>query len=184
MFANALGPRGATFLALWLAFTGSANAANRRIFSYDPADTATREAAGQLTFEFNQKLFSTTVLRVRSTEESATADLKPAPQEAVGRGGVSRFVGPQAGERDLYQILPADDGPAMISAFCPGARRAWMAFGRLRANQDLRVYVIGDYPGGGAKLCRSLRFTYHGEWRLPPGPLMNPDTLPVDRRPF
>jgi hypothetical protein len=183
MFANVHGPRAAAILAAWLVFAGSAHAANRRIFSYDPADAATREAAGQLTFEFNQKLLSTTVLRVRSTEESATADLKPAPPEAVGRGGVSRFVGVQARDRDLYQILAADDGPAMISAFCPGARRAWMAFGRLRANQDLRVYVLGDYPGG-AKLCQSLKFTYHGEWRLPPGPLMNPDTLPVDRRPF
>jgi hypothetical protein len=182
MFANAHGPRAAAFLAAWLAFAGSAHAANRRIFSYDPADAATREAAGQLTFEFNQKLLSTRVLRVRSTEESATADLEPAPPSAVP-GGTWRLVGPQARERDLYQILSAEDGPAMISAFCPGARRAWMAFGRLRANQDLRVYLLGDYPGG-AKLCRSLKFTYHGEWRLPPGPLMNPDTLPVDRRPF
>ena len=56
----------------------------------------------------------------------------------------------------------------MIAALCPGAKRAWMAIGRLKVNRDLRVFVIGDGAAGGrARLCRTLAFNFHGEWRLP-----------------
>lgn len=162
---------------------GHAAAATRRVFSYDPADAATRQVAGALTFEFDQKLFSTRVLRVRATEGPATAKLAPRSQDALGRAGLSPLVGAQSNERDLYQILPADDGAAMISVFCPGARRAWMAFGRLRANQDLAIHVLGQSTNGSVKLCRTLNYSFHGEWRLPPGPMMNPDRLPELRFP-
>ena len=165
-------------LAVAVVSGGEAAAATRRIFSYDPANDVTRQISGALTFEFNQKVLSTKVLKVRATEGPATADLEPAPQDAVGRGGLAPLIGAQANERDLYKILPADDGSAMISVFCPGAQRAWMAFGRLRANQNLRVYVLGQTAGGAVRLCRTLDFEYHGEWRLPPGPLMDPNRLP------
>ena len=147
---------------------GGAQAAPR-MFSYDPANSETRHSAGALTFEFNQKLTFITVLNVRATEGQATADLKPADEKALGRGGLSPLIG-AAPERDLYQVQPTEEGGALISAFCPGARRAWMAIGRLRVNRDLRVFVLGDdAAGGAAHLCRTLDFTFHGEWRLPPG---------------
>ncbi len=156
-------------LAAALALAGPAHASTLRIFSYDPSDAETRHAAGAVTFEFNQRLVFTTVLRVLATEGQASADLKPAKDEALGRGGLTALIG-GAPERDLYEVLPSGDGPAMIAAFCPGARRAWMAFGRLRANRDLRVFVLGDTAAGApAHLCRTLAFDFHGEWRLPPG---------------
>jgi len=156
----------ATVVALAL----PAHAAALRIFSYDPADNDTRHAAGAVTFEFNQHLVSTTVLRMLATEGQASADLKPAKEAALGRGGLSALIGTGAPERDLYEVQASADGPAMIAAFCPGARRAWMALGRLKANRDLRVFVLGeDAPGATARLCRTLAFNFHGEWRLPPG---------------
>ncbi|MEO8926541.1 MAG: hypothetical protein ABI306_05195 [Caulobacteraceae bacterium] len=156
--------------AVAVALAPAAHATTLRIFSYDPADSETRHAAGAVTFEFNQRLIFTTVRRVLATEGQASADLKPASEAALGRGGLSPLIGARAPERDLYEVQPGAEGSAMIAAFCPGARRAWMAFGRLRANQDLRVFVLGDNPaGGGARLCQTLAFSFHGEWRLPPG---------------
>jgi hypothetical protein len=169
---------------LLLAAATPAAGATRRIFSYDPANEATRTSAGALTFEFNQKLMSTRLLRIRATEGPATAELKPAPPEVLGRGGLSPLIGPTAIERDLYEIEPAEDGAAMISAFCPGARRAWLAFGRLKASQNLTIHVLGADAPGRARLCRTLQFAFHGEWRLPPGPAKDPDRLPEPHFPY
>ncbi|MGI9170454.1 MAG: hypothetical protein ACR2FH_09815 [Caulobacteraceae bacterium] len=153
-----------------LCLAASARAGAMRIYSYDPANGDTRRVAGAVTFEFNQRLMFTTVLRVLATEGQASADLKPAKEEGLGRGGLTRVIGARAPELDLYEVQPGADGSAMIAAFCPGARRAWMAFGRLKPNRDLRVFVLSDTPAGGpARLCRTLDFTFHGEWRLPPG---------------
>ena len=72
--------------------------------------------------------------------------------------------------------MPVDeliDGP--ISALCPQSHHAWMAFGHIRANHDLRIYVLGDGPvSGSARLCKTLDYTYHGEWSAPSGPPINP----------
>ncbi len=145
------------------------HAAALRIFSYDPADSETRHIAGGVTLEFKQHLTSTTVLRVLATEGQASADLKPAGARALGRGGLTALAG-VAPERDLYEVQSTGEGPAMVAAFCPGATRAWMAFDRLRANRDLRVLVLGAASGSAAvHPCRTLNFSFHGEWRLPPG---------------
>ena len=143
--------------------TGPAAAAIRQ-FSYDPANPETRAAAGSLTFVINQTMFSTRVLKLRATEAQATADLRRADPSVIGRA----FE--RAGERDVYEVLPADDGAALIEAFCPGSKRAWMAFSPVRRDQDLSVKVVGDSPGGGGpRLCRDFAFNFHGEWLAPPG---------------
>lgn len=166
---------------LVVATLGGAHAATR-MFSYDPANSETRRSAGALTFQFTQKLVFTTVLNVRATEGQATAVLKPADEKVLGRGGLSALIG-GAPERDLYEVQPAEDGAALTSAFCPGAKRAWMAFGRLRPNRDLRVFVLGDDAQGvAAHLCRTFDFTFHGEWRLPPGAKF--DERQLERRQF
>lgn len=155
------------FAALALAAAGPA-AAGVRIFSYDPANEVTRKIAGDLTFEFNQRLIFTTVLNIHSTEGEASADLKPADEHALGAGGLSRIIGANAQERDLYEVEPSDDGKELIRAFCPGSHRAWLAFGRLVEARPLRVRVIGDDPAGGsARLCHTFEFAYRGEWKLP-----------------
>src|SRR5580704_12253733 len=81
-----------------------------RFFSYDPTNDLTRKVAGDLTFEFKQRLIFTTVLNIRSTEGEASADLKPADEHALGAGGLSRLIGAGAQERDLYEVSPNAEG--------------------------------------------------------------------------
>ncbi|MGH7025558.1 MAG: hypothetical protein ACREEB_18480 [Caulobacteraceae bacterium] len=153
-------------LALVLAAT-SARAAIRQ-FSYDPADAETRAAAGPVTLVINQTMFGTRVLKLRSTLAKATADLARADIGALGRDAWSRAVGAKAPERDLYRILPGDDGAAFIAALCPGSKRGWLALTSVRYGDDVQAVVIGDDPAGGpARRCRALNFTFHGEWRAP-----------------
>jgi hypothetical protein len=142
-----------------------------RFFSYDPTNDLTRKVAGDLTFEFKQRLIFTTVLNIRSTEGEASADLKPADEHVLGPGGLNRLIGANAQERDLYEVAPDGQGRELIRAFCPGSTRAWLAFSRLVEARPLRIRVIGDNPAGGpARLCETLDFEYRGEWMLPPGP--------------
>lgn len=159
----------ALFACAAVALAGSARASTLHIYSYDPADSETRHAAGAVTFEFNRRLVFTTVLRILATEGQASADLKPAKEEALGHGGLTTLIGAGAPERDLYEVLPSGDGPAMVAAFCPGDNRAWMVIGRLKVDHDLRVFVLGQDRSGRARLCRTLAFSFHGEWTLPPG---------------
>ena len=160
-----------------LAAVGPASAAIR-IFSYDPANDATRSVAGDLTFEFRQRLIFTTVLNIRSTEGEASADLKPADERVLGPGGLSRLIGAGAQERDLYEVSADAEGTELIHAFCPGSNHAWLAFGRLEEARPLRVRVIGDDPAGGpTRLCHTFEFAFRGEWKLPGGPGVPPGQL-------
>jgi len=166
-----------------LAVAGPAAAAVR-IFSYDSANDVTRRIAGDLTFQFNQRLIFTTVLNIRSTEGRASADLKPADEHALGGGGLSRLIGAGAQERDLYEVRGDGEGAELIHAFCPGSSRAWLAFGRLVEGKPLRVQVIGNAPDG-AKLCHTLDFNYRGEWKLPSStPPVRPSDLKEPRFPY
>ncbi|HZZ87412.1 MAG TPA: hypothetical protein VFE13_03665 [Caulobacteraceae bacterium] len=170
--------------ALALATSAAPAAAAVRTFSYDPADEATRKVAGDLTFQFNQRLVFTKVLNIRSTEGQASAALRPADEHALGAGGLSRLIGADGRERDLYEVEPAAQGADMIHAFCPGSSRAWLAFGRLVEGEPLRVRVLGDAPGGGARLCHTFAFNYRGEWKLPAGPGVKPSELKEPHFPY
>jgi hypothetical protein len=162
----------------------AARADSLHLYSYDPADAATVRAAGPLTFAFRKGLLHTTLLNLRSTVAPATAYLRPADERALGRGGLARALGGQPAERNLYEVEPDEQGAALISAFCPGAKRAWMAFGPLRLNRDLNIQVVGASTASGeAKLCRTLRFSFRGEWRLPPGRQIDPRDLEHGRYP-
>jgi hypothetical protein len=163
--------------ALVLAAPGLAAAAAERLFSYDPSDDVTWKTAGPLTIQFRQRLVFTTVLNIRSTQGQATADLKPVDEHVLGPGGLSRLIGKTAQERDLYEVETADEGADLIKAFCPGAAHAWMAFGRVVEAKPLRIRVLGDGPGGQARLCQTFEFSYRGEWKLPPGPGIKPGDL-------
>lgn len=156
--------RAAILGALALSIAAQPAIAAIRQFSYDPANEETRTAAGALTFLISQKMFSTRVLKLRATEAQATADLRRVDPSVLGRSME------RSSERDVYEVLPAEDGAALIAAFCPGSKRAWMAFSPVRLNQDLSVVVVGDSPaGGGPRRCHGFEFSFHGEWRLPPG---------------
>jgi hypothetical protein len=153
-------------LTVALAASGPAAAAVR-IFSYDAANDGTRHVAGDLTFQFKQRLIFTTVLNIRSTQGRASADLRPADEHLLGPGGLNRLIGATAQERDLYEVKGDADGTELVHAFCPGSNRAWLAFGRMVEGRPLRVQVIGDAPGGPAKLCHTLDFNFRGEWKIP-----------------
>ena len=176
------------FAAVAVAATLAAGAAatdSLHMYSYDPADAGTRAAAGPLTFTFSKGLLKNTVLNIRSTEAPATADLKRADERALGAHGLAGVIGARAPERDLYQVESADEGEALVSAFCPGAKRAWMAFGPLKFNRDLKVLVLGEPAKGGAvALCRTLSFAFHGEWAFPAGRPIDPrEVAPPSRYP-
>jgi hypothetical protein len=148
------------------------------IYSYDPANSDTRHSAGALTFEFNRRLVFTTILRVMATEGDAKAEVRQASERDLGPGGLTALIGPHAVERDLYEVEPQDEGSAMIAALCPDSHRAWMAFGHIRANHDLKIYVLGDGPtSGSARLCKTLDYTFHGEWKGPSGPPISPGLI-------
>jgi hypothetical protein len=175
----------AAVVAVGLALAGAARADSFHLYSYDPADDATRQAAGPLTFTFRKGLLHTTVLNLMSTVAKATAYLRPTDERVLGRGGLVAAAGPAAAsDHDLYEVQPAEEGAALISAFCPGARRAWMAFGPLKLNRDLSVLVLGTPKAGGPPhLCRTLAFRFHGEWLLPPGRSIDPRDLQFGRYP-
>jgi len=169
---------------LVVGLTGAARADTLHLYSYDPADAETRHTAGPLTFTVRKGLLHTTVLNLRSTEAAATADLRAADEKALGPRGLAGALGAEPAERGLYQVEAKDDGPALISAFCPGASRAWMAFGPVKFDRDLTVRVIGAPASGPAKLCRTLRFSFHGEWlTLPTTPPIDPRSLSRNRYP-
>lgn len=179
-----IGARAAAAAALLAAgLAGVARADAVHLFSYDPADAETRHAAGPLTFMFRKGLLHTTVLNLRSTEATATAYLHPADERALGPRGLAGALGAEPPERALYRVEPAEEGAALIAAFCPGAARAWMAFGALKLNRDLTVRVIGAPATGPARLCRTLRFSFHGEWLLPPERSMDARQLERGRYP-
>jgi hypothetical protein len=150
-------------LAAGLAAAAPAEA-SVRLFSYDPADSVTRRAAGALTFEFNQGIIRTRVRRISATLGQASAPLREADDGDLG-ARLETLIGDTAGERDLYEVMAQDQGAAMIRAFCPGASRAWLAMGRLRANAPLRVHVLGAPQNGPARVCVTLNFEFRGEWR-------------------
>jgi hypothetical protein len=157
----------ATLALAILAAAGPAAAAIR-YFSYDPANDATRRASGALTFQFQQRLVFVTILALESTEQRASVSLKPADEHVLGSGGLSRLIGRNAQERDLYAVETGNQGPELVRALCPGSTRAWLAFSRLASGAPLRIQVIGDASDGGpARLCETLDFTFRGEWKLP-----------------
>jgi hypothetical protein len=154
--------------ALAVTLMAGAARAELRQFSFDPADGETEAAAGPVTFLIRQSMLGSSVLKMSSTVAKASADLRRADVGALGPGGW-RLISDGV-ERDLYRILPADEGPAFTDALCPGSKRAWLALTPVKYGRNVRAVVVGDNPaGGGVKRCRVLAFTFHGEWRLPPG---------------
>ncbi len=164
----------ATLAALVLA---SPAWAVKRIYSYDSANQATEKMTEQgLTFVFDRGLMSTRVQQVIETNDIGQAEVRPASASALGPGGLGALIGEQAHERDLYEILPRDNGLALITGLCPGADRAWLAFGPLRVDEPLRIHVLGHNPTTGRSWkCVTLDYNFHGQWALAPPPLPQPD---------
>lgn len=156
--------------ALLLCAAGPAMAGEDRIFSYDPVNEAARTlASGGLTFVFRKSTFGgTRVLKILSTQEKGTAELKPASENELGPGGIDGLVGRKVDEHALYEIAHEGQGEPLIRAACPGSDRAWLAFGSLRSDRELVIHAIGrNAQSGKVHLCATLEFSWHGEWKLP-----------------
>jgi hypothetical protein len=168
-----------------LALAGPA-AASTVMYSYDSLTpiTVTMTETG-ITLILDKSLLHVKVLRLVETLNIGQADLKPAPEGELGHGGLSALIGRDANERDLYEITRKDDGPALTNALCPGADKAWLAFGPIRQERDLKVRAIGHDPATGkARLCVTLEYGFHGVWGLPPVDLPQPDrTDPFEQSP-
>lgn len=162
--------------ALMLAPAGPA-AATQLIYSYDSASPITlKMTENGVTFVLDKGLMHTRVLKIIETQDVGSAELKPAPESDLGRGGLRAVLGPDARERDLYEILPKEDGKALSRALCHGSDRAWLAFGLIKEGRDLKVRAIDRDPATGqARLCLTLDYAFHGEWSLPPAMLPQPD---------
>lgn len=158
------------------AAAGPADAA-RHIYSYDsvtPITTKMTETG--LSFIFDKGLMGVNVRRILETHDVGAADLRPAQESALGRGGLEPIVGRDAAERDLYEITEQENGKALRGALCHGADHVWLAFGRLKVGQDLRVRALGHDPATGkTRLCVTLDYSFHGEWLPPTQVLLQPD---------
>lgn len=167
---------------------GPASAA-KRIYSYDSANRETAAMTDQgLTFVFEKTLMSTRVERILETHNVGEAQVRPASAAALGPGGLSALIG-DSRSRDLYEIEPKGDGVALIKALCPGADRAWLAFGPIKMDSPLRVHALGHDPATGhTRLCITLDYSFHGQWALAPPDLPQPDrsdrfnNAPANRR--
>lgn len=159
---------------------GQAQAA-RKMYSYDAASDQTRNFVYDgLTIIFEKGLTGQKVERVLSTGTQGEAVLKPASGGDLGKGGLSAVLGPQDEERDLYLVTDAKDGPAFIRAACRVKTKGWLAFGRLRPGEPLRIHAIGLDPATGqAKRCATWEFTFHGEWPLDGQGYTPPPTPPA-----
>lgn len=157
----------AAALALFVAVPASA--ANKGMFSYYPSNDETRALADSgFTLVFEKGLMGAVRLqKIMATEAPASADLEPADERGLGER-LSDVIG-RSDANDLYQIdAGADQGAAMIRAFCPGSTKGWLAFGTIKARRNLTVNALGDDPKTGkARLCTTLQFTFRGEWVLP-----------------
>ena len=170
------GPALALALALIGVSAGPAAAA-KHVYSYDSATPLTRKMTENgLTFVFDKGLMTQKVLSLIETHDVGQAELKPASERDLGPGGLTALIGREARERDLYEITSKGDGVALRRALCRGSDRAWLAFGKLKVGEDLRVRALGHDPVTGAtRLCLTLDYNFHGEWALPPIDLPHPD---------
>jgi hypothetical protein len=135
-------------------------AAGIKLYSYDPADAATKESSGALTFRFFKGLLGQKVLEVYATEGNAQAEVDPA--------GPPPGAGPlEVRNGGFYRIRPDKEGDALVAGLCPGSSRGWLSIGPLRAYQDLEVHMLSAPANGPVTLCRTLIFRFRGEWKTP-----------------
>jgi hypothetical protein len=173
----------ASRLTVWivggLAVLGLAGpaAAGRVIYSYDSTTPVTQTMTESgITLIIDKGLMHARVLSLVETMNVGNADLKPASEGDLGKGGLNALIGRDAQERTLYEISPRGDGKALIRALCPGANKGWLAFGVVKVAEDLKIRAIGrDETTGQTRLCLTLDYAFHGQWVLPPVDLPQPD---------
>ena len=147
-----------------------AQASERYIYTYDPASPTARTLTDTgLSFQFEKGLLGgVRVQRIIQTGEIGAADLKPASEADLGRGGLRAALGEERPVGPLYEILSKDEGKSFVHAVCPGAQRAWLLIGHLDRFQDLKVQAVGRGANdAAAHSCSSLNFSFRSDLRLP-----------------
>jgi hypothetical protein len=154
--------------------------AAERMISFDPISPDARRLTGAgITVLFTDRLVGQRVNRLLATAIPARADLKRAPAKALGGLRVENLG-------DLYAIDDkAAQGAVYVRAFCPGSKRAWLAFSRV-GRGELTVQALGDDPAkpAQARLCATMVFRFKGEWSLPPRTAPDPMEETRDLEPF
>jgi hypothetical protein len=176
----------AAVLALAAAGMAGPAAASVLMYSYDSTTPVTQTMTENgITLMLQKSFLRLRVLRLVETLDIGSAELKPASEDELGRGGLREALGRDAEERDLYEITLKDDGRALTNALCRGADKAFLAFGPIRQDQNLRVRALARDPATGkARLCVTLDYAFHGVWTLPPVDLPQPDrTDPFEQSP-
>jgi hypothetical protein len=159
-----------------LALAGPATA-GRVMYSYDSVTPITlKMTENGVTFILDKSLMRVKVLSLVETQDIGQADLRPAPESDLGRGGLEAILGRDAQEHDLYEITQKGDGHALVAALCNGANKGWLVFGLIKPDHDLKVRALGrDAVTGKTRLCVTLDYSFHGEWGLPQADLPQPD---------
>ncbi len=148
----------------------TAAAVERDIYTYDPASAAAHRLTDTgLSFQFERGLLGgVRVRRIIQTGDIGAADLKPASDAGLGRGGLKAALGNQRAAGALYEILPKDEGISFVHAVCPGADRAWLVIGRLERFRNLELQAVGrGSKDASAHVCSSMDFTFRSDLRLP-----------------
>lgn len=156
-------------LALVLLTALPAQAADKRMVSYDSASPDARRLTGAgLTFVFTKSLFRTRVLAVHATAVPVGVVLDPSGDRALNRK-LDALMGKDARTGALYEIEPGEkQGDVMVQAFCPGSTRGWLAIGAIDHARPVRVHAFGNDPATGEpRLCATMDFTWRGEWVTP-----------------
>jgi hypothetical protein len=163
-----------------LALTASPALAAERMISFEPVSPDARRLTGAgITVLFTDRLVGQRVNRLLATAIPAQANLKRAPAKALG-GLKVEMLG------DLYAIdEKAAQGAVYVRAFCPGSKKAWLAFSRV-GRGELTVQALGDDPAkpATARLCATMVFKFKGEWTLPPRTAPDPMEETRDLEPF
>ena len=154
--------------ALGFATLATPGVAAEKMYSYVPADPATRARTDEgLTFVFDKGIMGMKMKTVMATQAHAEADVEPADERELGVK-LDKILPKGEGLRQLYSVRTVNQGPAMIKAFCPGSTKGWLVFSVLRPRQGAVVHALGDDPvTGKAHYCATLNFDFRGEWRVP-----------------
>jgi hypothetical protein len=171
--------------AFGLALAGPV-AASQVMYSFDSADPQTEAMTESgVTLLLDKSLLHLRVLKLVETLDVGEADLRPAAEGELGRGGLAGVLGRDAPEHDLYAITAKADGRALSRALCHGSEKAWLAFSPIREDRELQVSAMGRDPATGqTRLCITLNYAFHGVWGLPPVDLPQPDrTDPFEQSP-
>lgn len=146
-----------------------AQAADKRMVTYDSASPAAQRMTGAgLTFVFAKSLFRTRVLAVRATAVPVAVIVRPSGDRDTNRK-LDALMGEEARTGTLYEIEPGEaQGQVMVTAFCPGSTRGWLAIGAIVHAKPMRMHAFGDDPATGEpRLCGAMDFDWRGEWRTP-----------------